>query len=405
MSQPLSLTTQLPSQFMLQSNMSLTRFAITRSLSAPHLHTAISSKVSEATRKEKMRWGSRKVGIIGQRCLFFLDDLHLGCRSGHCDLNSPSPASIVEMVSFVSRHCCLFGYPDDTLCFADNVQYIASCLPGHQYTDLPQLLRSFHPVPFFPPSDKSLHSIFSTSVLLWFKKFPKAAIEEPEVLANALSVASITTFRSVCTHLQPSITHPQWFISLQHLMNVYKGLVLMPLDSSKIKASTQFSLLNRRPMATTTCRTRKRSASARKPSRMPDTARRGSFERMKSARPVRLPPMKKGSVSHESNLQKKIKSELKGKKQHHDIVDVQAMLYQLVRLWCHENTRVYADRMTDSKDRLWFLKLLETCVKYCFCGVGFAKTTATLPSDGSAARGMFMYILTWYTYTRTCTCV
>ena len=41
----------------------------------------------------------------------------------------------------------------------------------------------------------------------------------------------------------------------------------------------------------------------------------------------------------------------------------------ILRLWCHEVTRVYADRLDNSHDKLWFLKLLETIAKYCFCGI------------------------------------
>lgn len=42
----------------------------------------------------------------------------------------------------------------------------------------------------------------------------------------------------------------------------------------------------------------------------------------------------------------------------------------VVRLWCHESTRVYADRMADDRDRGWLQTLLEGCVRYCFCGSG-----------------------------------
>ena len=320
---------------------------------------------------DKMRWGSRKIGMVGQPCLFFLDDLHLSCHrdplEGQDPSSAPHPPSVTEMASFAMRHRCLFGYPNDTLCHISNVQYIASCLPGHQYTLLTQLLGSFHPVPFFPPSDKTLHTIFTSSVLRWFKRFPNAALGEPETLAKALSAASVVTFHSVCARLQPSATHPQWFISLQHLMNVFKGLLLMPLDS-KLRVHSQFGVLSRRGAATTSSYGSKSSSKRKKPS----SVAAGN----KSGRSVRLPPVKKESI-----LRNKIKSELKGKKPLHDGAAIQATLHQLIRLWCHENTRVYADRMTDSKDRAWFMKLLETCIKYCFCGVRFEK-----PSGSTAAR-------------------
>lgn len=40
----------------------------------------------------------------------------------------------------------------------------------------------------------------------------------------------------------------------------------------------------------------------------------------------------------------------------------------MVRLWCHESTRVYADRMIEDEGRSWFQALLEGCVRHCFCG-------------------------------------
>ena len=48
--------------------------------------------------------------------------------------------------------------------------------------------------------------------------------------------------------------------------------------------------------------------------------------------------------------------------------NITCSLRTLFRLWCHENSRVFADQLTDSKDRIWFIKLLEMCLKYCYCG-------------------------------------
>jgi hypothetical protein len=325
-----------------------------------------------------MRWGSRKIGIPGQNCLFFLDDLHLSYRENPQDFQTP----VTQLVSFASRHSCLFTFPDESVCYMSNVQYLASSFPGHQYTHLTHLLGSFHPVPLFPLSDQALHTIFSTTVQMWFKKFPNAAIGDPETLAKGLSCASVATFRSVCARLCQSPAHPEWFFSLQHLIDVFKGLILMPLDAKTTATSPHFGLLNRRATPSTGTKSSSRrmaEKSGRKSSSIvSDHSRRGT------ARPklaVHLPPVKK-----ESNLQRKIRSELKGKKQQHDSSEVQATLHRLVRLWCHENTRVFADRMTESMDRAWFVRLLETCVKYCFCGVGFEKATASTGHGGRPGR-------------------
>ena len=318
---------------------------------------------------DKMKWGSRKIGIPGQNCLFFLDDLHLSYRENPQDSHTP----VTQLVSFASRHSCLFTFPDESVCYMSNIQYLASSLPGHQYTHLAHLLGSFHPVPLFPLSDQALHTIFSTTVQMWFKKFPNAAIGDPETLAKGLSCASVATFRSVCARLHPSPAHPEWFFSLQHLIDVFKGLILMPLDAKTTATSPHFGLLNRRATPSTGTKSSSRripEKSGRKSSSVvPAHSRRGTARPKPS---VHLPPVKK-----ESNLRRKIRSELKGKKQQHDSSEVQATLHRFVRLWCHENTRVFADRMTESRDRAWFVRLLETCVKYCFCGVGFEKAAAS----------------------------
>jgi len=46
----------------------------------------------------------------------------------------------------------------------------------------------------------------------------------------------------------------------------------------------------------------------------------------------------------------------------------------VIRLWSHESTRVFLDRLTDNRDRIWFTKLLETVIKYCFCGDSLSST-------------------------------
>lgn len=61
---------------------------------------------------------------------------------------------------------------------------------------------------------------------------------------------------------------------------------------------------------------------------------------------------------------------------------VKSLLRSIARLWCHENTRVFADRLSDSRDHVWFVKLLDTCLKYCFCGMSLQ----AMAGGGGAAR-------------------
>ena len=57
------------------------------------------------------------------------------------------------------------------------------------------------------------------------------------------------------------------------------------------------------------------------------------------------------------------------------------LLRSILRLWCHENSRIYGDRLTSSKDKIWIVKLIETCVKYCFCGADIQEAD-TIGSEG-----------------------
>ena len=62
-----------------------------------------------------------------------------------------------------------------------------------------------------------------------------------------------------------------------------------------------------------------------------------------------------------------------------DEAEMVSTMRMVIRLWCHESTRVYMDRTTDSRDRVWFLKLLETCIKYSFCGIDFKDAQKSSP--------------------------
>jgi hypothetical protein len=55
----------------------------------------------------------------------------------------------------------------------------------------------------------------------------------------------------------------------------------------------------------------------------------------------------------------------------HSTIKTPAVLSPLIRsvfrLWCHENTRTYYDRLLDEDQRFWFAALLNEQVEECFC--------------------------------------
>lgn len=65
------------------------------------------------------------------------------------------------------------------------------------------------------------------------------------------------------------------------------------------------------------------------------------------------------------------------------------LLRVLFRLWCHESSRVFVDRLSSGCDREWFIKVLEVCLKYCYCGadiVGAAMPTKDGELGGGSRR-------------------
>lgn len=166
-------------------------------------------------------------------------------------------------------------------------------------------------------------------------------------------------YRSVSERFRPSSLHPHHLITMRDLLNSLEGLFLLSPDT---KAQPQFGFLNRRGLQSSS----------------------------QSGRVLR----KKSSLKLQKSLpsltgRKSSKKKLSRSDQHVDEAGGSTVLRMLIRLWCHETTRVYLDRNTDSKERMWFLKLMETCIKYCFCGVGFDEnavpTGVTRPIAGHTA--------------------
>ncbi len=167
---------------------------------------------------------------------------------------------------------------------------------------------------------------------------------------------------------------------MHDLLRVYDGLLLLAPDT-KAQTQPQFSLLNRRGFL---------SSMHSGSSRGIKTARRSraSGGKLKSGRRERtsLPSLKGG----EGSVRSRPKARSQSLPLSTDQAEVVSTLRMLLRLWCHENTRVYVDRVTDSKDRMWFVKLLEACMKYCFCGndlQGGGGGTAQLGGGHTATHG------------------
>lgn len=164
-------------------------------------------------------------------------------------------------------------------------------------------------------------------------------------------------YRSVSGKFHASPSAPYLLFTMHDLLCVYEGLLLLS-PSTKAQAQPQFGLMNRRGFLSSSTQAektpKKRSnpklkAAGRKASMvLPSLKHADSFGLRRRSTFATIPAMDKGAETERVSTMRMV-----------------------IRLWCHESTRVYMDRSTDSRDRVWFLKLLETCIKYSFCGIEF----------------------------------
>ena len=172
----------------------------------------------------------------------------------------------------------------------------------------------------------------------------------------------------------PSPSQPHHLYTMHDLLHVYEGLLLLSPDA-KAQTQPQFSLLHRRGFFSST-----QSGKA---------ARRKSSSKIKGTKKnISTLPSLKETERASMKTRRRPLPEISG-----DEGEMVSTLRMLIRLWCHESTRVFLDRIVDSKERMWFLKLLETCVKYCFCGVTFQGSKVDSQPFGSHTASYGQYVV------------
>lgn len=173
----------------------------------------------------------------------------------------------------------------------------------------------------------------------------------------------MTVFRSVAIKFSSSPSQPHHLYTMHDLLHVYEGLLLLSPDA-KAQTQPQFNLLHRRGFFSST--------------QSGKTARKKSSSKHKAtSKSIGILPSLKEAERASMKSRRRPLPDISA-----DEAEVVSTLRMLIRLWCHESTRVFLDRIVDSKERIWFLKLLETCIKYCFCGVSF-QGSSDKPSFGS----------------------
>lgn len=159
-------------------------------------------------------------------------------------------------------------------------------------------------------------------------------------------------------------------------MHIYEGLLLLSPET-KGHTQPQLNFLNRRGFLSSTQSNKASTARSLNKQITTSQKKRPSFVAGDSK--TQLKVRKQGSTPSVDRLEEAVEL---------------STLRTIIRLWCHETTRVFLDRVVDVKDRIWFTKLLEVCIKYCFCGDHLKKAENSLPQQrhigGTASYGLLM---------------
>ena len=178
----------------MQPRLPLATLPITHTLTPSLLQQEILERVAQLEKRAGQRMGTSK-RQTSQKCVFFLDDLHLASSSHSgapltdtsVETNLAQDYTNSPLLELLRGAIDQDSLPDFTRNYQHdlhNVHFISSCVPGG-YWRLPlQFSRSFNPLPFLPPSDEHLQRVCSQNVLLWLQQFPTTAIGDPEPLAQ-----------------------------------------------------------------------------------------------------------------------------------------------------------------------------------------------------------------------------
>ena len=155
---------------------------------------------------------------------------------------------------------------------------------------------------------------------------------------QVLASASVSMHANVTTRVTGSLSQLYHFFTMKDLLNIYYGLLQM--------SGTQGA-------AAAIAKTHEQLTHRLQSRRLSGLKEKTSTHKQKSKK------------HHQSSM---LTKSMRSKHQLQLSTDYSTMR-AILRLWCHEVTRVYADRLDNTPDKLWFLKLLEMTVRYCFCGI------------------------------------
>ncbi|XP_038044677.1 dynein heavy chain domain-containing protein 1-like [Patiria miniata] len=268
--------------------------------------------------------------------LFFVDDLNCARKD---DKTGSLPCN--DVLRQLMTHGGV--YDRERLFFqaVEGANFVASCAPPGTpgigsgkacHPVSPRLSRLFCVLSFFPLGSGAMDSLHRSNLQGWLEEFPAYSLAHHYEMAQALLTATQDLQAAVKSRLVPTPLSPHYTFSLHDVNRLIQGLYLMSPHT----------------------RARPRHGN-----------RRGGGARPQAAAGRGRRVVAKGGDGQATNA-------------------APPMMRTVVRLWCHEATRTYCDRIASKDDESWFSKLLEQIVERRFCTGEEKPRTLTPVNNGES---------------------
>ncbi|XP_067931166.1 dynein axonemal heavy chain 6-like [Watersipora subatra] len=316
---------------MLMTRQHYTKIAMCPGLTSAQFQHIIITRLQDLRQKTVFALGPQGGGVRPpQRHMFFIDDLSTAARGPADSAMQPC----LEALREVTAH--KITYDRKRFVFEDTkpATFIMACAsPGHAGSGFgvnahslsDRLIRQMAVINFFSPTDDGMHTLYGKSLQTWLEEFPSYA---------AMMQGMLDLYKLMRSKFRATPAQSHYVFTLHDIGRIVEGMLLLSPRKTKSKP---------------------RRARAKKENA-------GAVSNVQSLFGGMLPG---GKVSKEKFKSLSVKDSKDTRNQSADAA--LPMMPVLVRLWCHEVSRTFADRLLSDDDDLWFRRTLRDLVEKHFC--------------------------------------
>ncbi|XP_033127107.1 dynein heavy chain domain-containing protein 1-like isoform X2 [Anneissia japonica] len=261
-----------------------------------------------------------------QSNIIFIDDLNC------CPDNKPTGSQpCIELVRQFINCQGVYHRSRNFFQAMERANFIAACnAPGSAGVGSglctkvlsPRITRLFTVLNFFALSHESYSKLHCSTMQAWLEEFPAYSLNRHHELAQAILLASQDLFKSIRKHFSLSPLNPHYTFSLHDISRVVQGMFLL---SPRARGRPRHG--HRRTVAGT---------------------KGGNYGRRRS----------------------------RG-----EILSAPPMMKMVIRLWCHETTRTFSDRLVTEEAFDWYTQSLQQVVEKHFCTGETDTTSGNISED------------------------